>query len=230
MDRKTRRIVGKPKFRVGTEIEAAYGMLLPEFPGVSFEGWVGTVEKLDRRFKPPRFLVRWASETITHLTRETRARLKASELPIETMWLHGDDLEPRGTGKPPAPQVTREPHDHSWNTRERKGLDRKWPEWEGRDWEGWLRTNLTFPFKAKRIDDDDGAFFTDVAVREPFRLGARMLVLDLAGFDPWHEVILVEARQGRFHGEVPLNDLEAVSKEDANYWPVQEYVVWHANR
>ena len=49
-------------------------------------------------------------------------------------------------------------------------------------------------------------------------------------FDTWHDVILVEARQGRFRGDVPLNDLEVVSKNDPNYWPVEEYVVWHANR
>ena len=58
----------------------------------------------------------------------------------------------------------------------------------------------------------------------------RMLVLGISGFDTWHDVILVEARQGRFRGDVPLNDLEVVSKNDPNYWPVEEYVVWHANR
>lgn len=57
-----------------------------------------------------------------------------------------------------------------------------------------------------------------------------MLVLGISGFDTWHDVILVEARQGRFRGDVPLNDLEIVSKKDPNYWPVEEYVVWHANR
>ena len=117
-----------------------------------------------------------------------------------------------------------------WDTEGRKGLDRKWLEWEGRDWEEWLKTKLLFPFRAKQIDDDDDAYFTDVPWREPFRLDVRMLVLGVSGFDTWHDVILVEARQGRFHGDVPLNDLEVVSKKDPNYWPVEEYVVWHANR
>ena len=87
-----------------------------------------------------------------------------------------------------------------------------------------------YSFKAKRIDDDDDDDFTDVPWREPFRLDVRMLVLGVSGFDTWHDVILVEARQGRFRGDVPLNDLEVVSKKDPNYWPVEEYVVWHANR
>jgi hypothetical protein len=218
-----------PKFTAGADVEAAYGMLLPELPGVSFEGWTGAVEKVDRRYKPPRYLVRWSEETLANLPKTTRKRLKAIGLPFEAIWLHGDDLERRGAGEPPLSRVNREPYDASWDTGDWTGLDRKWPDWEGRDWEAWLKANLSFPFRARRSEDDDDAYFTDVAWREPFRLGARMLVLGLAGVDAWRDVLLGEARQGRFHGEVPLSDLEVVPKDDPNYWPVREYVVWHAN-
>ena len=219
-----------PRFSQGAEIEVAYGMLLPEFPGVSFEGWTGIIEKLDQRHKSPRYLVHWSEETLTGLKKAARKRLREIGLPYETMWLHEDDLEARGSGEPSSPSVVDPSYDASWDTGGRKGLDRKWLEWEGRDWDEWLKTKLSFPFKAKRIDDDDDAYFTDVPWREPFRLDSRMLVLGISGFDTWHDVILVEARQGRFRGDVPLNDLEVVSKNDPNYWPVEEYVVWHANR
>ena len=218
------------RFSAGDEVEPAYGLLLPELPGVCFEGWTGIVEKVDRRYKPPRFLVRWSQETLAGLTKASRKRLAEIGLTFEAMWLHGDDLESREAGEVPAPRaVDPSPYDDTWDTGDWEGLDRKWPDWEGRDWEAWLRASLSFPFRAKRFEDDDEAYFTEVAWREPFRLGARMLVLGLAGCDPWRDVILVEARQGRFRGSVPLSDLEVVSKDDPNYGPLREYVVWHAN-
>ena len=136
-----------PRFSQGAEIEAAYGMLLPEFPGVSFEGWTGIIEKLDQRHKPPRYLVHWSEETLTGLKKAARKRLREIGLPYETMWLHEDDLEARGSGELSSPSVVDPSYDASWDTGGRKGLDRKWLEWEGRDWDEWLKTKLSFPFK-----------------------------------------------------------------------------------
>ena len=48
--------------------------------------------------------------------------------------------------------------------------------------------------------------------------------------DACHEVILVEARQGRLPGYVPLSDLEVVFRDDPNDGPVGKLVVWHAHR
>jgi hypothetical protein len=42
--------------------------------------------------------------------------------------------------------------------------------------------------------------------------------------------INVKVREGRRTGYVPLSDLEVTSKDDKNYWPVREYVVWFANK
>ena len=41
---------------------------------------------------------------------------------------------------------------------------------------------------------------------------------------------IVQAKEGRRKGHVPLCDVEVAAKEDKNYWPVREYVVWFANR
>ena len=108
--------------------------------------------------------------------------------------------------------------------------ERKYAEWEEREWWKWLRDNLKFPFEVKRMEDNDDAyFFTDVAKSEPFRLGHVMKAIDMELEDHLHGVI-IKVREGRRVGHVPLCDVEVTSKENDNFWPVREYVVWFANR
>lgn len=42
--------------------------------------------------------------------------------------------------------------------------------------------------------------------------------------------VIVQVREGRRKAYVPLCDLEVTSRDDSNFWPVREYVVWFANR
>lgn len=98
-----------------------------------------------------------------------------------------------------------------------------------RDWMKWLEQNLSFPFTAKMVDDDDDAYFTDVAEREPFRMGHTMTVLRLE-CEILHYGIMVKVREKRRIGHVPLADLEVSPKSALNYWPVREYVEWFGNR
>lgn len=42
--------------------------------------------------------------------------------------------------------------------------------------------------------------------------------------------IIVQVREHRRKGYVPLCDLEVRARDDRNFWPVREYVVWFANR
>lgn len=128
--------------------------------------------------------------------------------------------------------------DHSWDLGESSKdnlplddelFDRKCEEWDRRDWMTWFEKNLSFPFEAKRVEDDDDTFFTDVAEREPFRLGHKMTVVGLES-DTERYGVIVKVREGRKTGNVPFADLEVTSKSDKNYWPVREYVVWFANQ
>ena len=120
-------------------------------------------------------------------------------------------------------------YDSSWDSGGVKVFDKKYEEWEKRDWEKWLAARLVFPFTVKRTEDEDDACFTSVAKYEPFRLRHIMEVLGLSPEDDKYGII-VRVREGGRVAEVPLCDLEVRPKKDKNFWPVREYVVWFANR
>jgi hypothetical protein len=120
-------------------------------------------------------------------------------------------------------------YDSSWNQGNEILWNEKYEEWEKRDWEEWLNTNLSFPFRVERKNDEEDAYFTDIADREPFRLGHKMNVLGIEMEDDLYGVI-VKVREGRRIGYVPLVDTEVVSRDNENFWPVREYAVWFANR
>ena len=128
-------------------------------------------------------------------------------------------------------------YDSSWDLHESEegnlptdedAFDKIYAEWEKRSWESWLREKLKFPFSVKRMEDEDDAYFTDIAKSEPFRLGHVMEVIDIEMVDDHYGVIL-KVKEGTRTGHVPLCDVEVTSKENENYWPVREYVVWFAN-
>ena len=56
-----------------------------------------------------------------------------------------------------------------------------------------------------------------------------MEVLGLAQEDLERGAMLRVSAKGLI-GYVPLSDVAAVVKTDANFWPVREYVIWFANR
>lgn len=109
-------------------------------------------------------------------------------------------------------------------------FDKIYKEWKTRNWPLWLKDHLTFPFTVERKEDDDDAFFTDIDKHEPFRLGRTMQVIGIDPEEDDHDGIVVHVREGKLEGYVPLCDLEVTARDDKNFWPVREYVVWFANR
>lgn len=131
-----------------------------------------------------------------------------------------------------------EQYDKSWDLSEsekgnlpenEEAFDRKCQEWQQRSWESWLNEKLIFPFLVRRMEDDDDAYFTDVADHQPFRLGHEMKVISIDQEDDLYGIIL-KVREGRRVGYVPLCDVEVLEQEDPSFWPVREYAVWFANR
>jgi len=119
-------------------------------------------------------------------------------------------------------------YDSSWDEGNDDLLDKKFADWENRDWEDWLSENLSFPFEAKREEDlDRNPFLSNK--NEPFSLGHVMKVLSIKDEDESYGII-VKVREGKETRYIPLCDLEVTSRKDKNFWPVREYVVWFANR
>ena len=132
-----------------------------------------------------------------------------------------------------------ESYDTSWDIRRtEKGtlpysdeaFERKFSEWQRRDWSIWLLEHLTFPFAVVRMEDEDDAYFINATKSQPFRLGHTMTAVGIEiEEDPLYGILL-QVTEGRRKGHVPLADVEVIPREDANFWPVREYVVWFANR
>ena len=122
--------------------------------------------------------------------------------------------------------------DHLWNgnlPESDQAYEKKLEEWQARDWPEWLAKHLKFPFTVRRTEDDDDAYFSPGADKAPFRLGPKMVVLQLAEEDVDRGMI-IEVKEKEQIGYAPLADLEVTPKKDPNFWPVREYVVWFANR
>ena len=64
------------------------------------------------------------------------------------------------------------PHDED-------AFDKKYAKWEKRKWFKWLEENIAFSFTVKRMEDDDDAYFTNIAKKQPFRLGHTMKVVGI---------------------------------------------------
>jgi hypothetical protein len=120
-------------------------------------------------------------------------------------------------------------YDPSWDKGNEKLWDKKYRQWERRDWMDWLGTILTFPFEVVRKEDMSENPFEAIDRTQPFSVGHRMTALELVDEDDAYGVI-VKVREGRETAYLPLCDLEVTSRKDSNFWPVREYVVWYANR
>lgn len=119
-------------------------------------------------------------------------------------------------------------YDSSWDEDNDELWDQKYEEWKNRDWNVWLSENLVFPFEVKRMEDlNSNPFFDNDD--EPFSVEHTMMVFTIEDEDADYG-ILVKVREGRQSGVVPLCDVEVTSRQDQNFWPVREYVVWFANR
>jgi hypothetical protein len=87
-------------------------------------------------------------------------------------------------------------------------------------WEKYLKEKLTFPFDAEVSEHQDHG---------PVRIGERVSVLGIEIVDDSYGII-VSIKTKRGHYDFPLCDLEAYPDTSLNYQPLDDYVVWFANR
>ena len=119
-------------------------------------------------------------------------------------------------------------YDSSWDNGNEDLYDEKYLQWEKRNWFKWLQEHLTFPFKVKRVEDNDDNWFHDRS-SNLFGMGHIMEVLALENEDDLYGII-AKVKEKSHIGHVPLCDLGVASEATRNYWSVREYVVWFANR
>jgi hypothetical protein len=103
----------------------------------------------------------------------------------------------------PVKIIMTENYDTSWDLIEsNKGylpidedaFEKIYLEWETRNWPLWLKEHLTFPFTVECIEDDDDAYFTDMAKHQPFRLGHIMKVIDIEPEEDDHYGVIVQGK------------------------------------
>jgi len=131
--------------------------------------------------------------------------------------------------------MTDRPYDTSWDddNGDIKAFERKSRQWKSRNWIAWLKKNLKFPFEAERMEDDLDPFAPDdIKARNPFPVGCKVQVFGIADedCDVEFEGVIMEVRDRKRKGYIPLQDMEVFPKSDPNYWPVREFVVWYANQ
>ena len=118
-------------------------------------------------------------------------------------------------------------YDSSWDEDNEEAWDEIYEKWEERSWLPWLNRHLSFPFEVIRKEDDRD-FSPEYDNNEPFTLKHRFTVEGIELEDDSYGIIM-KTQEGRRKGHVPLCDIEVISKDNINYWPVREYVVWFAN-
>ena len=120
-----------------------------------------------------------------------------------------------------------EKYDSSWDTDldNEDAFDSKYEEWERRDWMKWLTERLTFPFEVQRVEDMKANPFDPET--GPFSVGQRMQATGLE--EHWKYEMALKVASGKNESIVPLADVEVTVRENPNFWPVREYVVWSAN-
>ena len=133
--------------------------------------------------------------------------------------------------------MVNEGYDFSWDLDgdeyNEKAWNRKYKQWQSRDWVKWLDKQLTFPFQVERMEDDLDPFAPEeLHAKNPFPVGCKLTATGISDYDcdVDFEGIIVDVEGRLRKGCVPLQDLEVRPKSDSNYWPVREFVVWYANR
>jgi hypothetical protein len=81
----------KPRLSVGAHVRVRGGVLDPDYPDLSIDGWAGTIVRTNDDSMTP-CLVRWDWNTLEHASPTGQSRRKGDGLAFEEMWLAEDDL------------------------------------------------------------------------------------------------------------------------------------------
>lgn len=220
-------------FPIGESVVVKPGVLDPDY-GFDMGGWQGRVTENHHADEQgnPLVSIAWDSVTLKQMPVEMIERCEEDGLDWSVMGLYAREVvvaSPRDKIHQ-VDQVKAEIEDvHEMDylgeqgRRMQKVLNsagRKGELGRFKAWEKYLKEKLTFPFEAEVSEHQDHG---------PIRIGERVSVLGIEIVDDSYGIIVsIKTKRGRY--DFPLCDLEALPKTSPNYQPLNDYVVWFANR
>lgn len=221
---------GKQRFRIGDTVVVNPGVMDPDEPTLSLAGMQGWVTDLYP--KEGTLAFKWDSLSLKSIPPESIRKYELEGMAWNTMVLEVDEVSPATPRDTPA--ETEAVYQkilayHRWDHLAdiNPGIaDLLGPLGDTDDltilhiWKRHLEQTLRFPFKARREEQFRAG---------PVAVGDSVEVLEIINIDDRYG-LLAEVRLGRRSYIVPLADFEATEHASPNYQPLNDYVVWFANR
>lgn len=223
-------MTAKITFKIDDSVVVKPGVMDPDLD-VTIGGWQGRISAIDQ--KENLICIQWDSVTLKNMSAEMIDRCEEEELDWTNMFLSPEEVEPaqaRDSLEDVEATVEALDEAHSWSFLGEAGqriqtvladVSDYDDEAAFKAWEKYLGQTLAFPFEAEVAEnaEDEG----------PLQVGDVVSVSSLAGSEDLYGV-MASVRRQRKGFVLPLCDLEVKDKNSANYQPVNDYVVWFANR
>lgn len=221
---------GKPSFRVGDAVIVNPGVMDPDEPTLSLAGWQGWVTEIYA--KEGTLAFKWDSLALKSIPADYIRKCELEGLGWETMILEMGEVSPatpRDTLRETEAVYEEIMAYHRWDHLAdiNPGISALLGPLGNADsltilhaWEDHLSHVLRFPFEA-RVEEQ--------LRRGPVKVGDIVQILGIADVDDLYGLLVNVRLDGRSY-TLPLCDLEATDHTTTNYQPLNDYVVWFANR
>lgn len=231
--RHNKKLTPQTNFRIGESVAVKSGVLDPDY-GVDLSGWQGRVTENHHANERgnPLVSIAWDSITLKQMPVEMIERSEEDGLDWSVMGLYASEVmsaSPRDKIHQ-VDQVKAEIEDaHEMDHLGEQGrriqqvlnsAGKNGELGKFKAWEKHLKEKLTFPFDAEVSEHQE---------RGPIRIGERVSVLGIEIVDDSYGII-VSIKTKRGYYDFPFCDLEAIPDTSPNYRPLNDYVVWFANR
>jgi hypothetical protein len=228
-----KQLTPQKNFSIGESVVVNSGVTDPDY-GFDMSGWQGRVTENHATDEQdnPLVSIAWDSITLKQMPVEIIERCEEDGLDWSLMALYASDI----TSASPRDKIHQVDHVkakiedvHEMDYLGEQGrriqqvlnsAGRKDEMGRLKAWEKYLKEKQTFPFEAEVSEHQE---------RGPVRTGERVSVLGIEMVDDSYGII-VSIKTKREHYDFPLCDLEALPDTSPNYQPLNDYVVWFANK
>ena len=218
-------------FHVGDTVRVKDGTHYPDVPEIDISGWQGRITDLSEiNDDPPTIGFAWDSIALRSLPAWLIEQYSEEGYEWPEMYLAVTDLEhapPRDSADETMHTLSELQDQYRWSFLGEEGqrvnavlagITDSDEQFEA--WKRYLETMLKFPFEAKVVEFQEGGYLNS---------GDILKVLNIEFVDDLYGII-VRCRRRRRELDAALGDLEVTNRQSVNYQPVQDYVMWFANR